>query len=1158
MTAKQRVTLEVWLLKLEEGVLSETELHEYTELISTDEEAAAYVADRSTLVSALHTRGRARKAAAKKVVAFSDAQQSARSDLGQPPSSTHRRSLLALAAALAIGLFLSLFPKPEASNDVADASPQIREVETPSMPIRPPATSVSSDEMPFLAIANRGSLNHPELASSAVAALAGTGEAVSEPLPEIISYNEHIRPILNQKCIACHGGVKKSGGVSYLFPEEALMAGESGIPAIVPGDPDGSEMLYRITTDDEIDLMPPPEHHERLSDREVALITKWIKDGAKFEDHWAFLAIGDVAPPEVENAGTNIDAFILDGLNERNLIPTDQADDYTQLRRLSLDLTGLPPTPDEILSFVESTDPDKYEKAVDRLLESPHYGERWAAVWMDVARYSDTMGFEKDPNREIWLYRDWLIDAFNDDLPYDEFLTHQLAGDLLEAPTREQLIATAFHRNTMTNTEGGTNDEEFRVSAVLDRTNTTFEALMGVTMNCVQCHSHPYDPIRMEEFYQVYALFNNSADGDRGSDVPVMRTHAASDREQVAALQAKADKLRKQIQQDLSSDTAAGAQFAANKDSFRKQFKEDFTAFDIVAVEGSEGTEFEHLGNGVIRSKTEPRISEAITVTVKVPADGFSLQGFRLDFLPTGDSEKPAGHLSFAKDGSLMVSAVQFLLEEGPKATGLGFAAFDSNAGTGSYGPQNLVKRSFNQQIMNSWKIPATEGETPWAIGTFGKAHQLEPGKEYRFRLAHAYPNARENITSHFQLRFSSSDALSKRRKLNQAALKEVYPDLWLAPELEAEPALDFWLHSGVAKHPEWATLSQIRQDLKKLKKHQVLVMREIPEDQQRESRLFIGGNWMNQGDVMKPGAPAAIAPWKDEFPKNRLGLAQWMTSRENALTARVAVNRVWEQLFGEGLVVTVEDMGTMGAQPAYQKLLDYLALRFKTDYQWSQKQLIREIVLSDAYRRDSKVTEKMLAVDPANRLLTRGPRFRLKAEMVRDQALFASSLLSSKMHGPSVMPYQPEGIWNSVYNKRTWETSEGEDQYRRAMYTFWKRTSPYPSMVAFDATAREICSPRRIRTNTPLQALVTLNDPAFVEAADALGQRMIDAGSELSERLNFGFLAAASRPIDDKTLSHLTSLYHQTVDQMSGNEKQAMAFIARIILNLDETLTKS
>ena len=765
---------------------------------------------------------------------------------------------------------------------------------------------------------------------------------------EDISYNEHIRPIFNKKCIACHGGVKKSSEFSLLFREEALQPAKSGELAIVPGNSKASELIRRIKLNDPEERMPA--EHDPLPEEEIERLEQWIDEGARWETHWSYLNPDPaIEPPTTNNDWivNGIDAFVLDRLRGEGLSPQPEARREVLIRRASLDLIGLPPTLEEITDFVEDTSPDAYEKVVDRLLASPRFGERWATMWMDLARYGDSQGYQKDPYRSIWAYRDWIIQAFNDDKSFDEFTIEQLAGDLLDEPTREQILATAFHRNTMSNDEGGTDDEEFRIAAVLDRVNTTFEVWQGITIACVQCHSHPYDPIRHEEYFGLYAFFNNTADEDKPHEKPVLR---------------------------------------------------DFTA------------------------------------------------------------------------------------------------PFEKRA-------ENLV----------AW---------------FENECAIDPPVS---SLVHRYDAVHERIAS------KEADCANPN-------------------------GLDGW-----EKNVE---------EFQALKPHRTPVLRELPPDSARVTRLFERGNWLVHGDTIRPGVPASLPAFTGEYPANRLGLAQWLVSDENPLTARVIVNRFWEQLFGIGIVETLEDFGSQGAAPSHREMLDWLAVRFRDDFDWSMKRLLKEMTMSAAYRQHAAVTPDLLEKDPENQLLARGPRFRLSAEQLRDQALAVSGLLSDKMYGPGVMPPQPEGTWQVIRGVLKWQTPEDEDRYRRGVYTFWRRSSPYPSMITFDMPSREYCVSRRIRTNTPLQALVTLNDVVYMEAATALAGRMQrEGGGAPADQLAHGFRLAMAYPPADEQQQPLLNFYQTTLEHYRSHpddiaelvpdtmdatpETAALINSANVILNLDGFLNK-
>lgn len=721
-----------------------------------------------------------------------------------------------------------------------------------------------------------------------------------------ISFNRDVRPILNAHCMSCHGGVKQQGNISFLFEKDYFQPGASGKPPIIKGKPRQS-LLYQRITHENPELRMPLDA-EPLTVKQQQILYKWIQQGAEWEEHWAFI------PPQTAQltADNNwsqqpIDRFVYQTMEDYHLTPSPEASEEILLRRIYLDLIGIPPTLEAVDRYLSDPSPNKYEQEVEILLKSVHYGEKWSSFWLDLARYADSQGFQKDKLRTtMWMYRDWVIKALNDDMPFDQFTIEQLAGDLIPNNTDQQLLATAFHRNTMTNDEGGTDDEEYRVQAVLDRTNTTMEIWQGITFSCVQCHSHPFDPIEHREYYEMMSYFNNTQDYDHYSEFP------------------KASLL----------------------------------------------------------SEAQKEIRDSIN-----------------------------------------------LLDEPPK-----------------------------------------------------------------------------------KLLASMSEAL-------------------------------------------------------------IPVMREMPADSSRSTHLFERGNWLVHGEKVSPDVPNAINKTNKIYTPNRLGLAEWLVDESNPLTARVFVNRIWHQLFGRGLVETLEDFGTQGSSPSHPELLDYLAIQFMDVHHWSIKSLIKEIVLSNTYRQSSHRDPVKLNLDPENIYLSQGPRVRLTAEQIRDQALAVSDLLNNQAYGPSVMPYQPEGVWNVIRHVAQWKTSDHQQQYRRALYTFWRRVSPYPAMLLFDSPSRELCVSRRINTNTPLQALNLLNDSVYLEAAFALADLAIQNQDSPSDQIQYAYRKATCNHINQQTLEILMEQYHQVEElyQKNADELQklipeganqsstraALYNVCQTILNLDEMIMK-
>ncbi|MCC7001001.1 MAG: PSD1 domain-containing protein [Gemmatimonadaceae bacterium] len=813
----------------------------------------------------------------------------------------------------------------------------------------------------------------------AVALAFWKGQTVVDRVGPTVDFNRDVRPILNSNCVQCHGGVRRQGELSLLFRDDAMQAGKSGRHAIVPGDPSASELMRRITHHDPRDRMP--KGMEPLPAREIAMLRRWIAQGAPWQDHWAFVAPVAVEPPAVTDSQwvrTPLDKFVLASLTRAQLAPSPEAECPTLARRVSIDLIGLPPTRSQVEQACSGDRAAGYARLVDTLLASPRFGERWATMWLDVARYADSKGYETDPSRPMWPYRDWVIRAFNRDLPFDQFTIEQLAGDLLPDPTPEQRIATAFHRNTMTNNEGGTDDEEYRVAAVIDRVNTTWEAWQGTSIGCAQCHGHPYDPIRHHEYYRAFALFNTTQDWDQYDEHPVLTVFAPEKADRGQALLTRLDSVRRAIDERVA---------AGPVDSARAAWE---SQLDVPAVAGRiNGTSL----NEVRR-------------IVRVPA-----------------AERDGG------------------------------------------------QRAFMQQI---------------------------------------YAEVADDAV------------LLRLRALRDTLRRDVNA---LAP---------------IARVP---------------------VMAEQRPEARRRTRVFERGNFLVPTEAVQPGVPVAIAPALPKESANRLGLARALVDPANPLTARVTVNRFWEQLFGIGLVETSEDFGTQGEAPSHQDLLDWLAVRFQREHRWHVKALLRELVLSATYRQRSEASAELYARDPANRLLARGPRFRMGAEQIRDVTLAASGLLSERMYGPSVMPPQPDGVWQRPYSGEKWVADTGENRHRRALYTLWKRTAPYPSLMLFDAPSHEVSVTRRVRTNTPLQALVTLNDPVYTEAAEALARLMLyDAGplndaASVERALRSGYERVLFRAPSARTLTALRSVF-ETARRQRG-DVAALTSVASSLLNLDAFLTK-
>ena len=989
-----------------------------------------------------------------------------------------------------------------------------------------------------------------------------------------VYFSRDIRPILNQNCIACHGGVRQKNGVSFLFRDEALGKGKSGRRTIVPGKPDESELMARITSSDPEARMP--YHAPPLSAQQIDLLRRWIKQGAKWEDYWAFVAPKPQALPTVKRNNwvrRPLDLFILDRLEKEGLSPSPEAGKSALLRRVSLDLTGLPPTPAEQASFLADSSPDAYEKQVDRLLASPRYGERWASMWLDLARYADTKGYEKDMERPgVWPYRDWVIDAFNRNMPYDRFVITQLAGDLLPNATFEDRIATSFHRQTPVNDEGGTDDEEFRTVAVMDRTATTWSVLNGLTMNCVQCHSHPYDPIRHVEYYKSLAFFNTTQDADLPEDTPVL------DVPKDKALYPEAAQLEDEIAKLESAVVSRGRQF---------EQQSQWSSIPIVSATASaalaaqwEASQLEHELADLKGKKLDPKKEEE-----------------RKDLPQAIADVRKKSHDERGKETQLLISNGD--LRAGSDISGMQAYELTAKADMPLVSALRIEVDPANSEIAR---------HTPdlgFIVDRIDAWVTAEGGKEKSITLRLLVPDSEAGLES------ALNAAVEAKRGLNEdpgANGFEVVPNLfhprWVVvvpakplrltrgsqiklrltqtQEIDDKPALVRRLHITVSSDQRWqdlagdegwskqlAQLIRLTQQLEKIPTVPLPVMKEERDYDKRTTLEFERGNFLTKvGPPLIPDVPGIFPRLPEGEPRNRLTLAKWFFTPGQPLTARTAVNRYWEQLFGTGIVETLENFGSAGEEPSHPELLDWLALHFQNDLHWDMKALLRELVTSATYRQSAKASPVLMQRDPHNRLLARGPQQRLTAEMVRDQALLASGLLSDKMGGPPVMPPQPQGVWNTVYNNSKWKDATGPDRYRRAVYTYIKRTSGYPSFLAFDASDHDTSLARRIPTNTPLQALVTLNDPVYYEAAQALARRMMTGRQSIDARIQYGARLVLSRDPTDRELEALRALF-QKADAAStlqpvaatvrggSRELSAMTAVATFLFNLDASLTR-
>ncbi len=975
-----------------------------------------------------------------------------------------------------------------------------------------------------------------------------------------VDFNRDVRPILSRHCTSCHGGVKQASGVSFLQREKALGSGKSGKPVVVAGRPEASELLRRVLLPDtDEDRMPPTDHGDgqRLASAEVEILRSWIRAGAIWGEHWAFIKPQPQAVPTVQRqdwARVPLDRFILRRLEEETLSPSLEAPVAQWLRRASFDLIGLPSTPEEIERLTQGLETP--EEAVERLLASPRFGERWAAPWLDLARYADTQGYEKDNTREVWPWRDWLVRSLNADLPFDQLTIRMLAGDLLPDATLEDRIATGFHRNTQTNTEGGTDDEEYRLAAVIDRVNTTWTVWQGTTFGCVQCHAHPYDPFPQEDYYRFLSLWNSTEDADLADEHPVLRVPKDPDRFQ------EIERLDREI---------LGFRTELN-DSGRSLVRQTlWQPLDGISVTGSDETRFVVATN---RVRVEGTVPNGATFMIRLP-DATEFTALRLDILPRQSDPKRlpengavVGHLWMEDEDPIKVAAAKVEAER-IKADNEALAAEDAKAAEEAKkaGKEAPRKRDPKPLPTGLDRIEFVAVYADTLSGPFDPEESLKPGragggsfpKLFGPRWLVFVPKQPIRVTSGHTLRLHLKheifDAETKGSILHHFTLSTTSDPRWIG------------LVGSERRQELQDRLAKARKEREAIPATGALVMRERPDDDRRETRLFVRGNFMAKDAVVSPGTPRVFPPLPPGRP-DRLSAARWLVDPGNPLTARVFVNRVWAEVFGAGIVETLEDFGSTGQPPSHPELLDFLALRFQGDLGWSLKGLLREYVLSSTYRQDHRVTPGLLARDPRNRLLARGPRTRLTAEMIRDQALAVSGLLSAKMGGAPVMPHQPEGVWQVVYNGSQWVTPDTEDRHRRGLYTFWRRTSPYPSFLTFDASSREMCTPRRIPTSTPLQALVTLNDPAYMECAKALASRMETLEGGPTRRLGWAWQRVTGTPIDADILGRLESLHRNALARYEedpgllketggGAAWAASVVVASTLLNLDETLTK-
>jgi hypothetical protein len=975
-------------------------------------------------------------------------------------------------------------------------------------------------------------------------------------------FTKDIEPVLTKNCFGCHSGTQPKAQLRLDVPAGVLRVVTAGKSA-------DSRLVHRIEGHGGEQRMPLKG--EPLSASEIAAIRSWIDGGAKvpaaaaareplIEKHWAYRKPVRPAVPAVKNAAsvTNpIDAFILSKLEERGLRFSEAASKETLIRRISLDLIGLPPTPAEVKAFVEDTRPDAYRQVVERLLASPHYGERWARHWLDLARYADTHGYEKDDRRTMWKYRDWVIDAFNRDMPFDQFTVEQIAGDMLPDAKESQKIATGFHRNTMFNEEGGVDKDEAYFEVLVDRVNTTATVWLGSTIGCSQCHNHKYDPFTHKEYYQLMAFFSNNTKVVEPNGTGFKYREPTLDLA-TAEQEAKRQKIRERIDEIEKTLKTQTPQLDKEQSVWERNLLDagrEWKVLKTSSAKAEAGTVLRPEQDGVVVATGENPQRE--TYTVEAPAEVRRLSGLRIETLP--DGSLPRGGPGRDVYGHFVVTEVQVEI--------------------GSENQWQPV--TFRRIVADDGRINAKGTRQLWTIDASREEKRLPrqlvlvPEKPVSVPK-NATVRVRIVQNSDFTGQTIGRFRLSMTSESDPTVIVKLRPKL--RPVLETPPAQrsaadakelsDFFRSVATSLEPLRDELRERKNELEKLGIVTALVMQERGGFERPSDHVRIRGAFSSLGDKVYADVPAVIGALPPSELPNRLGLGRWLASKDNPLTARVTINRIWEHYFGRGIVETTEDFGTQGERPVNPELLDWLAVEFM-DRGWSLKAMHRLIVTSTAYRQISSVTPELLQADPYNRMISRGPRFRLEAEMVRDTGLAASGLLSAKVGGPSVFPPQPPGVWDIPYNDDKWEESTGEDKYRRGIYTFIRRSALYPSMMNFDATSREFCTVRRTRTNTPLAALTTLNDVTFFEMAQALAERIVaEGGSSDSSRVAHGFrlvTARAPKPAEqDRLLSWLAVeqkyfAAHPDEAARVGRRADVAAWtmLANVLLNLDEALTK-
>lgn len=1006
-----------------------------------------------------------------------------------------------------------------------------------------------------------------------------------------VEFNRDIRPILSENCFHCHGpdAARRKGDLRLDSRDEAIAA-----KAIVPGKPDQSRIIERIMSPEHEQVMPPPESNKILTARDKELLRRWINDGAEYQGHWAFIAPKQPAVPQDANEGVinPIDNFIRLRLRQLNLKPSAEADRATLIRRVSLDLTGIPPTPEEVDAFVRDVSPKAYENLVDRLLASPRYGERMAMQWLDYARYADSNGFQTDSSRQMWRWREWVINAFNRNLPFDQFTIEQLAGDLLPNPALDQIVATGFHRNTRLNGEGGRIAEEWSAETVIDRVETTGQTWMALTIGCCRCHDHKYDPVTQKEFYQLFAFFNSidesgvldSEGGNRGGGNSRPVVQIASDEQLV-----KQASLEAAVKEAEARVAAAKSELPAHQIEWERkliaQLSGNQSAWSMItpsSVQSQGGAQLTQLDDGSWLASGKNPDHDTYTVTARI-ASG-ELTGLRIEALP--DSSLPNQSLGRAPNGNFVLTDVEAEVSAPglAKSQSVSFVKAEADYEQNGYPVSSILSNSRG----NGWAIDGNNPEKRLlrkAMFLAASPIKIPEEATLTIRLKHNSKFAEHNIG---RFRLAVTGLATAMVKLDGTGIPESIVAILHKGSGKRSPAernelSKYFRENGDSPFSRATVeLAAARKELTEFQSDlpTTMVMKERP--QPRDAFVLKRGEYDKPGEKVERSVPKVLPPLPDGVTVNRLALAQWLVSPEHPLTARVWVNRQWERMFGTGLVRTIDNFGVQSEPPSHPELLDWLATEF-VRLKWDMKAMLKLMVMSATYRQSSRIDSQLNERDPENRLLARGPRFRLPAELVRDQALAASGLLVEKTGGPSVRPYMPAGVWDetSKYGDlRGYRHDKGDGLYRRTLYTIWKRTAAPPTMLMFDSPSREVCAVKRARTNTPLQALALLNEVTYIEAARVLAERMMKSGgASIADRIRWGFRRVTSRFPDEAELTILAQGYEKHLARYRSDsdaasklirqgetpvdgtldpaELAALTLTANVLLNLDEVVTK-